>query len=73
MQNRKVLVIGGAGYVGTELTKALLASEFSVKVLDTFWYGEDVHHPLTGSRLELVKGDMRNLDIVGKAMESVQM
>ena len=71
MQNRKVLVIGGAGYVGTELTKSLLAKEFAVRVLDTFWYGEDVHHSLTGSRLELIKGDMRNLDIVDEAMESV--
>jgi nucleoside-diphosphate-sugar epimerase len=66
-----VLVIGGAGYVGTELTEALLVNDFSVRVLDTFWYGEDFHRNLIGSKLEMVKGDMRNESIVAEAMAGV--
>ena len=38
--NRKILVVGGAGYVGTELTKKLLNLNYEVSVLDLFIYGE---------------------------------
>ena len=40
--NRKILVVGGAGYVGTELTKKLLNLNYEVSVLDLFIYGEKV-------------------------------
>ena len=35
-KNRKILVVGGAGYVGTELTKKLLNLNYEVSVLDLF-------------------------------------
>ena len=66
---KQVLVTGGAGYVGSALVPALLSEGYRVKVLDWFIYGEAVldlvkNHP----GLELVKGDLRNQTIVGKAV-----
>jgi nucleoside-diphosphate-sugar epimerase len=57
----KVLVTGGAGYVGAVLVPKLLAKGYKVKVLDLYLYGEDVFdsvkkHP----NLEHVKGDIRD-------------
>jgi nucleoside-diphosphate-sugar epimerase len=57
---RTVLVIGGAGYVGTVLVRALLTAGFAVRVLDNFLYG---HGSAIGGLLEepgfvLVQGDL---------------
>ena len=32
------MLIGGGGYVGTELQKYLAVQSYEVKVYDTFWY-----------------------------------
>src|SRR5687767_4825150 len=56
----KILLVGGAGYVGSVLARELLDRGYAVKVLDRLYYGaeglEDVR-----DRLELITGDMRNL------------
>tara|TARA_B110000014_G_C20070854_1_gene558471 strand:- start:1166 stop:1339 length:174 start_codon:yes stop_codon:yes gene_type:complete len=38
---QSVLVTGGAGYVGSVLTKKLLKNNFDVKVVDSLVYGND--------------------------------
>jgi len=55
----KVLVTGGAGYIGSILVRELLRKGYSVRVVDTFFFGED---PLkeVGDQLEIVKGDIRS-------------
>ncbi len=60
---KKVLVIGGAGYVGSVLVEELLTRGYAVKVFDRFLYGE---HGLRDvrDRLEVVRGDMRAIDPV---------
>jgi nucleoside-diphosphate-sugar epimerase len=54
----KVLVVGGAGYVGCVLVEELLAKGYSVRVFDRMFFGRE---PATGflDRVELVIGDMR--------------
>jgi nucleoside-diphosphate-sugar epimerase len=57
----KVLVTGGAGYVGAVLVPELLAKGYKVKVLDLYLYGEDVLDAVKGHPgLEHVKGDIRD-------------
>lgn len=70
MSNKqRVLVTGGAGYVGAVLVPRLLAEGYKVRVLDLYIYGEE---PLAGVRgnpdLEEIKGDIRDLRVVSDAL-----
>jgi len=57
----KVLVTGGAGYVGAVLVPKLLAKGYKVKVLDLYLYGENVFDSVKGHpNLEHVRGDIRD-------------
>src|SRR5438105_14762921 len=58
---KKVLVIGGAGYVGCVLVEELLAKGYSVKVYDRLFFGSAPLAPLR-DRVELIVEDMRNID-----------
>lgn len=65
----KVLVTGGAGYVGAVLVPKLLDRGYQVRVLDLFIYGEQAldevrHHP----NLELVRGDIRHRSTLERAL-----
>jgi len=56
-----VLVTGGAGYVGSVLVPKLLADGHSVRVLDTYWFGDNVLDGVKNNpRLTQVRGDMRD-------------
>ncbi len=57
----KVLVVGGAGYVGSVLVDELLAVGFTVRVLDRIFFGRrSAEHFL--DRVELITADMRDID-----------
>ena len=65
----RVLVTGGAGYVGSVLVPKLLAAGYHVNVLDLFLYGEDVLDSVkANSNLRLIKGDLRHLPTVEAAV-----
>lgn len=66
---RRVLVIGGAGYIGSHLCRQLLEQGYSVRVLDALLYGKDSLAELEGDpRFELVVGDSRDIGSVFSAM-----
>jgi len=58
---KKVLVIGGAGYVGSVLVEELLKRGYAVKVFDRLIYGAQGLQNVR-DRVELVVGDMRAMD-----------
>jgi nucleoside-diphosphate-sugar epimerase len=65
----RVLVTGGAGYVGSVLVPKLLAAGHAVNVLDLFLFGEDVLASVKDNpKLKLIKGDLRNLPTVEQAL-----
>jgi len=69
---RRVLVIGGAGYIGSALLPKLLARGYQVRLLDLFLFGMDpiakvVGHP----NLEIVHADFRHVDKIVQAMKGV--
>lgn len=58
---KKVLVIGGAGYVGCVLVQELLAKGYSVRVLDRLFFGQEPARSFL-DRVDLVVEDMRDFD-----------
>ena len=59
---KRILITGGAGYVGSPLVRKLLEQDHLVSVLDLFIYGEDVlpKH----KNLKLIKGDIRDQSLL---------
>ncbi len=69
---RSVLVIGGAGYIGSALIPKLLDQGYKVRLLDFFLYGQDPIKPfMQHPNLELHRGDFRNVDTVVAAMRNM--
>ncbi len=67
---KKVLVTGGAGYVGSALVPKLLKKGYEVNVLDLYLYGEHVFDSVKGHpQLTQIKGDLRSLEMVEKALD----
>jgi nucleoside-diphosphate-sugar epimerase len=61
----KILVTGGAGYIGSILVPALLGRRWAVTVLDTFANGEAFLAPSCADALfEPIRGDARDMRIV---------
>src|SRR3989344_8627783 len=56
----KVLVTGGAGYIGNIVVRKLLAKGHTVRVLDWLIFGDDSLTDLK-DQIELVKGDIRTI------------
>lgn len=67
-----VLVVGGAGYIGSILVRKLLAAGRKVRVLDSLVYGaEAIRDVLDHPNLELMVGDCRNIQSVVSAVKGV--
>lgn len=54
-----ILLTGGCGYKGTVLVPKLLAQGHLVRVIDTMWFGNFLHHH---PNLTVTKGDVRDID-----------
>lgn len=68
----KVLITGGAGYLGSILSQKLLKKNYQVRVLDALWYGkESIQECKNNPNFELFSSDMRNLTEVVRAMKDV--
>ena len=66
---KKVLVTGGAGYVGAILVPKLLDSGYEVRVLDLYIYGEQVLDPVKDHpNLEQIRGDIRDRQLLERVM-----
>lgn len=71
----KVLVTGGAGFIGSNLTEALLKKGHSVRVLDNFSTGrkENLRFQEVFPTLEILEGDIRDLTLCQRAMKDAEV
>jgi nucleoside-diphosphate-sugar epimerase len=67
----RYLVTGGAGFIGSHLVRALEGRATLVRVLDDFSTGRRSNLAGVGERVEIVEGDVRDLDAVRRAARSV--
>ena len=72
MGKDRILVTGGAGYIGSLLVRSLLDKGHRVRVLDNFTFGieplkEFINHP----NIEIIHGDIRNSEDIKKSLKGV--
>lgn len=69
--DNRVLVIGGAGYIGSALVPQLLDAGYHVRVLDAMLFGEEPLESVKDhERLEVMRADFRS-GLLGRAMRDV--
>lgn len=68
---QKLLVTGGAGFIGSHLVHRLLKDKHEVRVLDNFATGKKQNLSPIGNEIELVEGDIRDLAACQKACQRV--
>jgi len=70
---KRILITGGAGYLGSILARKLLNKGYKVRVVDSLWYGkESIEECLKNENFELVQDDIRNLVVTVKSMKDVE-
>jgi nucleoside-diphosphate-sugar epimerase len=67
-QFKRVMVTGGAGYVGSNLVPKLLAAGYETSVLDLYIYGDVFSDLKANPKLFETKGDLRNPEDVKRAL-----
>ena len=66
MSNKKILITGGAGYVGAVLTPYLLNKGHKITVIDLMLFGEEALGK--NPNLRIIKGDIRDTNLLKKEL-----
>jgi nucleoside-diphosphate-sugar epimerase len=71
----KVLVTGGAGFIGSHLVDRLVDEGYDVRVLDNLTSGKlsNIDGLLKEERVEFIEGDIRGASVVDKALSGVDL
>ena len=72
MNMNKILVTGGAGYIGSVLVRQLLDKGYYVRVIDSLkWGGESLFGVVNNKNFELIKADIRNSSDIKIALKGI--
>lgn len=68
----RVLITGGAGYLGSILSKKLCEKGYDVRIIDALWYGkESINDLINFENFEIVEADIRDLTKTVRAMKDI--
>jgi len=65
----KVLITGGAGFIGSHIAEALLKKNYEVRILDNFSTGEKEN--IKGIKAEVIEGSITDKKTVDEAMKGI--
>ena len=71
MKNKKVLITGGAGFIGSHLTEALVNMNIEVTVLDNLLRGNKIPENIL-KKVKYVEGDVRDEELVLQASQGCE-
>jgi UDP-glucose 4-epimerase len=69
----RVLITGGAGFIGSHLADALIARGDQVVALDNFSTGSTANIKHVTKNLEIIDGDIRNTDLINETTKDVDL
>lgn len=71
---KKILVTGGAGYIGSVLTPLLLNKGYFVKIVDALIFSQKPPATdLNSNNLEFIKGDLRDYKVLKSALKDIDI
>ena len=74
-KNKKILVTGGASFIGSHLIDDLVSKNLEVRVVDDFSSGtfKNIKHHIANNNIEFVKGDLRETRIAKKSVRGIDL
>ena len=74
-KGRKVLVTGGASFIGSHLADALIARGAQVRVVDNLSSGriENIQQHVNSGRIEFLNEDLINPEVIRRAMDGIEI
>ena len=73
MSTERILVTGGAGFIGSHLAQELVRRGHRVRVLDNFSTGKRANLEAIGAPVDLVEGDLADMDACVRAVQGVDI
>jgi len=68
----RILLTGGAGYIGSKLVPKLLSQDYEVTVLDSLLFGGQSLSPFSSHPgFKLIQGDIRDRDIIYQVLDKI--
>lgn len=66
------LITGGAGFIGSNISRTLVENGIKVRIIDNFFTGKWENISDIKDEIELIEGDIRNAKLVNQAMQGIK-